>query len=211
MTQRQSQWYGQAGAWLQVRLILNKLVHVHETEYVYDWLLTGRADNESGSTVGKLDVCVIDWPQVKLTLSMAVQLGCKREDETGYVHDWLTTGKSLHWVWQLNWDTSTWVKLDLCMIDCPQARLILSKAVQVEYKHVDDLASVWCEWAEMELRYEWVNCHAPTQNCCILHFSLSSLSSPPPQSLLLLSSTHCPHPCPPSQGQRIGAYWSVLL
>ena len=40
------------------------------------------------------------------------------------------------------------------MIDCPQARLILSKAVQVEYKHVDDLASVWCEWAEMELRYE---------------------------------------------------------
>ena len=134
---------------------------------------------------------------------MAVQLGCKREDETGYVHDSLTTGKSLHWVWQLNWDTSTWVTLDLCMTDCPQAKLILSKAVQVEYKHVDDLASVWCEWAEMELRYEWVNCHAATQNCCILHFSLSSLSPPPP-SLLLLSSTHCPHPCRPSQGQRIG-------
>ncbi|PVD22082.1 hypothetical protein C0Q70_17885 [Pomacea canaliculata] len=34
------------------------------------------------------------------------------------------------------------------------ARLIFSKAVLVEYKHVDDLASVWCEWAEMELRHE---------------------------------------------------------
>lgn len=34
------------------------------------------------------------------------------------------------------------------------AGLIFSKAVQVEYKHVDDLASVWCEWGEMELRHD---------------------------------------------------------
>ncbi|XP_018022210.1 pre-mRNA-splicing factor SYF1 isoform X2 [Hyalella azteca] len=32
------------------------------------------------------------------------------------------------------------------------ARLILEKATQVAYVKVDDLASVWCEWAEMELR-----------------------------------------------------------
>ena len=40
---------------------------------------------------------------------------------------------------------------------CPlseQAQLIFSKAVQVNYKYVEDLASVWCEWAEMELRNE---------------------------------------------------------
>lgn len=32
------------------------------------------------------------------------------------------------------------------------ARLIFEKAVQAEYTKVDDLAAVWCEWAEMELR-----------------------------------------------------------
>ena len=34
------------------------------------------------------------------------------------------------------------------------ARLIFEKAVQVGYKYVDDLASVYCEWAEMEIRHE---------------------------------------------------------
>ncbi|KAL5994864.1 hypothetical protein ACLOJK_024921 [Asimina triloba] len=36
--------------------------------------------------------------------------------------------------------------------DIPNARVIFEKAVQVDYKTVDNLASVWCEWAEMELR-----------------------------------------------------------
>lgn len=34
------------------------------------------------------------------------------------------------------------------------ARLIFQKAVQVPYKKVDELASVWCEYAEMEVRHE---------------------------------------------------------
>lgn len=34
------------------------------------------------------------------------------------------------------------------------ARVVFEKACQVPYKHVDDLASVWCEWAEMELRHD---------------------------------------------------------
>lgn len=34
------------------------------------------------------------------------------------------------------------------------ARLIFEKATQVNYAKVDDLASVWCEWAEMEIRHE---------------------------------------------------------
>ncbi|KAG1714240.1 Pre-mRNA-splicing factor SYF1 [Nymphon striatum] len=34
------------------------------------------------------------------------------------------------------------------------ARLIFEKAIQVPYVKVDDLASVWCEWAEMEIRNE---------------------------------------------------------
>lgn len=37
--------------------------------------------------------------------------------------------------------------------DLVNARVIFEKAVQVGYKAVDDLASVWCEWAEMELRH----------------------------------------------------------
>ena len=34
------------------------------------------------------------------------------------------------------------------------ARTVFEKASQVEYVKVDDLAAVWCEWAEMEIRQE---------------------------------------------------------
>ncbi|XP_060517786.1 pre-mRNA-splicing factor syf1 homolog isoform X2 [Cylas formicarius] len=34
------------------------------------------------------------------------------------------------------------------------ARIIFEKAIQVPYVKVDDLASVWCEWTEMEIRNE---------------------------------------------------------
>ncbi|XP_042907950.1 pre-mRNA-splicing factor syf1 homolog isoform X2 [Parasteatoda tepidariorum] len=33
------------------------------------------------------------------------------------------------------------------------ARIIFEKAIQVSYTEVDDLASVWCEWTEMEIRH----------------------------------------------------------
>ncbi|KAL4450099.1 hypothetical protein ABPG77_010768 [Micractinium sp. CCAP 211/92] len=38
--------------------------------------------------------------------------------------------------------------------DLPNARIIFEKAVQARFKFVDDLATVWCEWAEMELRHK---------------------------------------------------------
>ncbi|KAG0497206.1 hypothetical protein HPP92_001897 [Vanilla planifolia] len=38
--------------------------------------------------------------------------------------------------------------------DLVNARVVFDKAVQVNYKTVDNLASVWCEWAEMELRHK---------------------------------------------------------
>ncbi|KAL9456155.1 hypothetical protein AB3S75_005388 [Citrus x aurantiifolia] len=38
--------------------------------------------------------------------------------------------------------------------DIANARVIFDKAVQVNYKTVDHLASIWCEWAEMELRHK---------------------------------------------------------
>jgi len=37
--------------------------------------------------------------------------------------------------------------------DLENARVILEKAALVNYKTVDDLANIWCEWAEMELRH----------------------------------------------------------
>eukprot|EP00930_Biecheleria_cincta_P082485 TRINITY_DN7220_c0_g2_i1.p1 TRINITY_DN7220_c0_g2~~TRINITY_DN7220_c0_g2_i1.p1 ORF type:complete len:957 (-),score=230.22 TRINITY_DN7220_c0_g2_i1:93-2963(-) len=37
--------------------------------------------------------------------------------------------------------------------DLENARVIFSKSTQVNYRGVDDLASVWCEWIEMELRH----------------------------------------------------------
>jgi len=38
--------------------------------------------------------------------------------------------------------------------DLNTARMIFKKATQVEFRTVDDLASIWCEWAEMELRHK---------------------------------------------------------
>ncbi|KAL8138002.1 hypothetical protein V2J09_004003 [Rumex salicifolius] len=38
--------------------------------------------------------------------------------------------------------------------DLGNARVIFDKAVQVNYKTVDHLASVWCDWAEMEIRHK---------------------------------------------------------
>ena len=38
--------------------------------------------------------------------------------------------------------------------DLDSARKILEKATKVNFKTVDELAEVWCEWAEMEIRNE---------------------------------------------------------
>ncbi|KAH7914669.1 hypothetical protein BJ138DRAFT_1143343 [Hygrophoropsis aurantiaca] len=38
--------------------------------------------------------------------------------------------------------------------DLDSARKILEKATKVNFKTVEDLADIWCEWAEMELRHE---------------------------------------------------------
>uniref|UniRef100_A0A061S5R0 Pre-mRNA-splicing factor SYF1 n=1 Tax=Tetraselmis sp. GSL018 TaxID=582737 RepID=A0A061S5R0_9CHLO len=38
--------------------------------------------------------------------------------------------------------------------DLKNARIIFEKGCAVRYKYVDDLASLWCEWAEMELRHD---------------------------------------------------------
>lgn len=38
--------------------------------------------------------------------------------------------------------------------DLDSARKILEKATKINFKAVDDLAEIWCEWAEMELRHD---------------------------------------------------------
>ncbi|TCD61417.1 pre-mRNA-splicing factor syf1 [Steccherinum ochraceum] len=38
--------------------------------------------------------------------------------------------------------------------DLDSARKVLEKATKVNFKNVDDLAEVWCEWAELEIRHE---------------------------------------------------------
>jgi pre-mRNA-splicing factor SYF1 len=35
-----------------------------------------------------------------------------------------------------------------------EARFVFERAVKANYKTVDELAAVWCEWTEMELRNE---------------------------------------------------------
>ncbi|KAI0035756.1 spliceosome complex protein [Vararia minispora EC-137] len=39
-------------------------------------------------------------------------------------------------------------------VDLDSARKILEKATKVNFRTVEDLAEVWCEWAEMELRHD---------------------------------------------------------
>ncbi|KAF9458638.1 hypothetical protein BDZ94DRAFT_1270105 [Collybia nuda] len=39
-------------------------------------------------------------------------------------------------------------------LDLDSARKVLEKATKVNYKTVEDLAEVWCEWSEMEIRHE---------------------------------------------------------
>jgi len=41
--------------------------------------------------------------------------------------------------------------------DLANARVIFDKAGQVNYKTVDNLASAWCEWAELELKHKNIN------------------------------------------------------
>jgi pre-mRNA-splicing factor SYF1 len=38
--------------------------------------------------------------------------------------------------------------------DLESARKILEKATKINFKQVEDLAEIWCEWAEMELRHD---------------------------------------------------------
>ena len=40
--------------------------------------------------------------------------------------------------------------------DLAQARAVFDRAVEVPFRNVDDLASVWCEYAEMEIRNGYV-------------------------------------------------------
>lgn len=42
----------------------------------------------------------------------------------------------------------------LCPNCTVQARTIFDKATKVNFKQVEDLAAVWCEYGEMELRHE---------------------------------------------------------
>ena len=49
--------------------------------------------------------------------------------------------------------------------DLDNARKILEKATKVNFKNVDDLAEVWCEWAEMEIRHEYVVRYTPSAWC----------------------------------------------
>lgn len=38
--------------------------------------------------------------------------------------------------------------------DLDSARKVLEKATKVNFKSVDELAEVWCEWADLEVRHE---------------------------------------------------------
>lgn len=40
--------------------------------------------------------------------------------------------------------------------DLTSARNIFEKGTKVNFKAVEDLAEVWCEWAELEVRHEYV-------------------------------------------------------
>ncbi|XP_048343351.1 pre-mRNA-splicing factor SYF1, partial [Sphaerodactylus townsendi] len=54
-----------------------------------------------------------------------------------------------------NWELLLgWTVLSLTLLSLLQARTIFEKASKVNFKQVDELASIWCEYGEMELRHE---------------------------------------------------------
>ncbi|KAJ1923473.1 pre-mRNA-splicing factor syf1 [Tieghemiomyces parasiticus] len=56
--------------------------------------------------------------------------------------------------------------------DLPGARAVFEKAVRVDYKHVNDLAEVWCAYGEMEVRH---------RNFAAARALLGRATAPPPQ------------------------------
>ena len=50
-----------------------------------------------------------------------------------------------------------------------KARVIFDKATKVNFRNVDDLASVWCEYSEMELRHELVKHICFPNTTCTVH------------------------------------------
>ena len=75
--------------------------------------------------------------------------------------------------------------------------MVFEKATKVKFRNVEDLATVWCEYAEMELRHESVAflSFLPLS----LFWPLTSLSSIPSQQLLPCSAVAAAcdgHACP---------------
>ncbi|KAJ3192181.1 pre-mRNA-splicing factor syf1 [Irineochytrium annulatum] len=68
------------------------------------------------------------------------------QDAVAKIHPKKAVGK-LHMLWV------NFAKLYEESGDLASARKVLDRAVNVPYKKVDDLAEVWCQWAEMELRH----------------------------------------------------------
>ncbi|VEL25579.1 unnamed protein product [Protopolystoma xenopodis] len=55
--------------------------------------------------------------------------------------------------------SSLWIELSRLYEKYKQlsdSRVVLEKATGVAFLHVDDLANIYCEWAEMEIRHEYV-------------------------------------------------------
>ncbi|RTG83765.1 pre-mRNA-splicing factor SYF1 [Schistosoma bovis] len=67
------------------------------------------------------------------------------------------------------------------------ARVVLEKATGVAFMHVEDLAAVWCEWAEMEMRHDSIN---HTNNYYL--FSPLKISQPEAALRLLGKATTAP-------------------
>lgn len=52
--------------------------------------------------------------------------------------------------------------------DTASARKIFEKATKVPFKTVEDLAEIWCEWSEMEIRAECVNSSIILLECLLI-------------------------------------------
>lgn len=66
--------------------------------------------------------------------------------------------------------------------DLASARKILEKGTKTNFKTVEDLAEVWCEWAEMELRHECVIFHC-ISNCVLIGLNIRAVTLTKPFGL----------------------------
>lgn len=132
-------------------LLLNSVLLRQNPHNVAEWhkrvkLYEGQPHEVIKYTFWQLHRCYIAYPLLLLINVFFLQIINTYTEAVQTVQPQLAVGK-LHTLWV------AFGKFYEENGQIEDARVVFEKATHVPYTKVDDLASVWCEWAEMEIRH----------------------------------------------------------